>query len=71
MWLTAHPTPNHAVDVTDVVDAKFAAIFAHESQHPDPDRVRGFVGARLHAVAAQFDLGADRFAEGFAVYATG
>lgn len=71
MWLMAHPETNHAVDVTDVVDAKLAAIFAHESQHPDPTQVRGWVDSWLRSVAADFNLGEGRLAEGFAVYPTG
>lgn len=71
MWLTAHPTQNHAVDVTDVVEAKLAAIFAHESQHVDPSAVRGWVNTWLTSVAAEFGLGAGRLAEGFAVSQTG
>jgi LmbE family N-acetylglucosaminyl deacetylase len=71
MWLTAHPTQNHAVDVTDVVEAKLAAVFAHESQHADPILVRGWVNSWLTSVAAEFDLGEGRLAEGFAVFPTG
>lgn len=71
MWLTAHPTQNHAVDVTDVVEAKLAAIFAHESQHADPAMVRGWVNTWLTGVAAEFGFGEGRLAEGFAVFPTG
>jgi LmbE family N-acetylglucosaminyl deacetylase len=71
MWLTAHPTQNHAVDVTDVVEAKMAAIFAHVSQHAEPELVRGWVTGWLTSVAAEFDLGEGRLAEGFAVFPTG
>lgn len=71
MWLTAHPTQNHAVDVTDVVEAKLAAIFAHESQHADPALVRGWMDVWLTSVAAEFGLGEGRLAEGFAVFPTG
>jgi LmbE family N-acetylglucosaminyl deacetylase len=71
MWLTAHPTQNHAVDVTDVVEAKLAAIFAHESQHVDPTAIRGWVNGWLRTIGEQFDLGPGRLGEGFAVYSTG
>jgi len=71
MWLTAHPTQNHAVDVTDVVEAKLAAIFAHESQHIDPTQIRGWMNTWMTSVAAEFDLGEGRLAEGFAVFQTG
>lgn len=32
VWLMGHPSPNHAVDVTDVFDRKVAALTAHTSQ---------------------------------------
>ena len=32
IWLMAHPTPDHVVDITDVFDRKVAALRAHVSQ---------------------------------------
>ena len=32
LWLVAHPTPNHWVDITDAFDRKLAALQAHVSQ---------------------------------------
>lgn len=32
IWLMAHPTPDHVVDITDVFDRKVAALHAHRSQ---------------------------------------
>lgn len=32
LWLMAHPQPNHAVDITEVVGRKLAALAAHSSQ---------------------------------------
>lgn len=66
MWLMAHPEPNHAVDITDVFDAKIAALREHASQTGHrgdhlPDMLRQW-GSTL---AAQFGLGEDRLAEAF------
>lgn len=71
LWIMATAEPNRFVDVTDAVDRKFAALLAHESQHPDPDatvtRVRGWLAAT--AKAAGFDDG--RAVEAFRVVETG
>lgn len=32
LWLSGHPSPNHAVDVTDAVEAKIEALTCHASQ---------------------------------------
>lgn len=32
LWIMAHPQPNHAVDITEVMDRKVAALQAHTSQ---------------------------------------
>ena len=49
IWLMGHPDPNHAVDVTDVIDRKLAALRAHASQtgHMEDleERVRGMAAA--------------------------
>ena len=65
IWLMGHPDPNHAVDVTDVIDRKLAALRAHASQtgHMEDleERVRG-MGA---ASAEQAGLPEGRLAELF------
>ena len=60
---------DHAVDVTDLLDAKLAAIACHASQLPDPsdvlDRVRSWTAAN----AAAAGLAEGRYAERFNVIA--
>lgn len=47
VWLLGAPDPDRFLDVTDVVDRKFAAIAAHQSQVAEPEtmeeRVRGWL----------------------------
>lgn len=68
LWLMAHPAPAHAVDITATFDRKIRALQAHVSQTAHlgdglETRIRGWNGA----VAASFELGADRLAEAFSV----
>lgn len=65
VWLMAHPTPDHMVDVTDTIERKIEALLCHESQHQDPagvrERVRSWMG--VTAESAGWPVG--RFAEAF------
>ncbi len=65
IWMMAHPWPNHAVDITDVLDRKLAALRAHASQtghmHGLEDLIRSW-GADS---AAQAGLPEGRLAELF------
>ncbi|MFP5347818.1 MAG: PIG-L deacetylase family protein [Actinomycetes bacterium] len=72
LWLAAHPTPDHVVDITDTLDAKFAALAAHASQtsHSMDDIRRMFRGSLARA-ARSSGLGEGRFAEEFKVVYTG
>lgn len=65
VWLMGHPGADHAVDITDTFDQKLAAIAAHESQLPDPERVEQFVREWASSVAVANGLPEDRFAEVF------
>jgi LmbE family N-acetylglucosaminyl deacetylase len=70
VWLTASPRADHAVDVTDVVDRKLAALRSHVSQvgHlPDLDR---FVTDWMRHTARLLGLADDRLAESFHVVHT-
>lgn len=68
IWLMAHPTPDHVVDVTEVFDRKVAALRAHASQTAhrgdELDRflrqMSGFMGQRM-------GLPAGRLGEAFKV----
>ena len=68
LWIMEHPTSNHVVDVTDHFDAKIAALMCHESQHPDPDRIRQLMHDKLTATGVEYSLGEGRLGEKFAVY---
>jgi LmbE family N-acetylglucosaminyl deacetylase len=70
VWLTASPRADHAVDVTDVVDRKLAALRSHVSQvgHlPDLDR---FVTDWMRHTARTHGLPDGRLAEAFHVVHT-
>lgn len=68
LWLAAHPTRNHWVDITAVLDRKLDALRAHTSQtaHLGEDLDR-FVRDTWAEVAGEAGLGANRYAEGFFV----
>src|SRR4051794_11274826 len=71
VWLGASPRADHAVDVTDVVDQKVAALSCHKSQvsHlPDIDR---FVRGWMTQIAQRFELPEGRLAEAFQVVFAG
>ena len=68
VWIMEHPTSNHVVDVTHHFTAKIAALISHESQHPDPGRIKQLMRDKLSATAARFSLGEGRLGEEFAVY---
>ncbi len=65
VWVMGAPEPNTFIDVTDHVDAKLAALRAHESQtsHMDDldERIRGW----MSAAAERAGMPTDRFAEAF------
>ena len=70
VWLTASPRADHAVDVTDLAELKFAALRSHVTQvshHPD---VEQFVTAWMTQTAQRFDLPEGRLAEAFHVVHT-
>jgi LmbE family N-acetylglucosaminyl deacetylase len=72
VWLTAGPRPDHAVDVTDVVDRKFAALNSHVTQvsHQPEGQLEQFVTAWMQQTAQRFGLGEGRLAEAFHVVHT-
>jgi LmbE family N-acetylglucosaminyl deacetylase len=69
LWMSTHPTPTDAIDVTDKVDVKFEALMCHASQHPDPatmqERVRGW----MTLTAQAHGFGEGRYAEAYGVIA--
>jgi LmbE family N-acetylglucosaminyl deacetylase len=73
VWLGASPRADHAVDVTDVVERKFAALHSHVSQvgHYPEGGLEQFVSAWMRATAQAFGLAEGRLAEAFHVVYTG
>jgi LmbE family N-acetylglucosaminyl deacetylase len=71
VWLMAGPQPNRVMDVTDVIDRKFAALLRHESQHRDPAGMEERVRAWMQMTAQQFELPDGHLAEVFQVVTTG
>lgn len=68
VWLMAHLSTNHAVDVTDHLQAKMAALMCHQSQHRDPEQLEQLLTGHLADIATRHGMEAGRLAEPFAVY---
>ncbi len=65
VWVMAHPTLTHYIDITDAFPRKIAALRAHESQTAHMEDLEGFIrgwAARAGGLAG-FEEG--RLAEGF------
>jgi LmbE family N-acetylglucosaminyl deacetylase len=71
VWVTAAPRADHAVDVTDVVELKFAALKSHVSQVGHVEDLEKFVTEWMRLTAERFDLPEGRLAEAFHVVHTG
>ncbi len=67
LWLVAHPAPDHWVDVTDALDAKLAALAAHNSQTGHLEELGTMIRGALAGIAQQADLSEGRLAEAFKV----
>lgn len=72
VWLGASPRADHAVDVTDVVERKFAALESHVTQvgHMPEGRMREFVTGWMAQTARTHGLPEGRLAEAFHVVHT-
>jgi LmbE family N-acetylglucosaminyl deacetylase len=69
VWYTSGPSPDHAVDVTDMLDRKLAALARHTTQTSHVD-VSVFVRERMIAMAQAAGLPEGRLAESFSVFRT-
>ncbi|MCF6746690.1 PIG-L family deacetylase [Blastococcus sp. KM273128] len=70
VWLGASPRADHAVDVTDVVDRKFAALRRHATQVSHVPDLEGFVTGWMRQTGQRLGLPAGRLAEAFHVVHT-
>jgi LmbE family N-acetylglucosaminyl deacetylase len=71
VWLGASPRADYAVDVTDVVELKFAALKSHVSQVGHVPDLEKFVTEWMRVTAERFGLPDGRLAEAFQVVHTG
>lgn len=67
LWLMEHPETNHHVDITDVMNQKFAALESHHSQHRDPTHLFARVRDHLARNATTAGLPDGHYAELFTV----
>jgi LmbE family N-acetylglucosaminyl deacetylase len=70
VWFQAGPNPDHAVDVTDRLEQKLAALRAHESQTAHLADLEKLVRDRMVATAQATGLPEGRLAEAFTVLRT-
>ena len=70
VWLGASPRADHAVDVTDLVELKFAALKSHVTQVSHNPDLESFVSGWMSQTAQRFGLPEGRLAEAFHVVHT-
>ena len=72
VWLGASPRADHAVDVSAVLERKWAALGSHVSQvgHWPEGQMQTFVGGWMRETAKRFELPEGSFAEAFQVVHT-
>jgi LmbE family N-acetylglucosaminyl deacetylase len=70
VWLSASPRADHAVDVTKMVDRKFAALRCHATQTSHSPDLEKFVTDWMVQTAQRFGLPEGRLAEAFHVVHT-
>jgi LmbE family N-acetylglucosaminyl deacetylase len=70
VWYVGGPGPDHAVDVTDTFDRKFAALRAHVTQTSHMEDLGGMLRERLSTVASGLGLPEGRLAEAFTIIRT-
>jgi len=70
VWLTASPRADHVVDVTDVVELKFAALKSHVSQVSHMTDLEEFVTSWMRENGRRFGLPEGRLGETFHVVHT-
>jgi LmbE family N-acetylglucosaminyl deacetylase len=70
VWLGASPRADHAVDVTDVLDRKLAALRCHVTQTSHSPDLEQFVTDWMRRTGRQFGLAEGRLAESFHVVHT-
>ena len=70
VWVMAGPNPDHAIDITDTIDTKLAALRAHESQTAHMDDLEPLIRGWGERVASHFGLPEGRLAEAFQIVRT-
>jgi LmbE family N-acetylglucosaminyl deacetylase len=70
VWLMASPRAKEAVDITDVLERKIAALRCHRSQVGDGEHLEDLIRGWTARTAADLGLGEGRFAEAFQVVDT-
>ncbi|MBC7463902.1 MAG: PIG-L family deacetylase [Actinobacteria bacterium] len=70
VWVTAHATPDHWVDITDTFHMKMAALHSHASQTAHNAELENMVRAWGERNAAQAGLAEGRIAEAFKIVNT-
>jgi LmbE family N-acetylglucosaminyl deacetylase len=70
VWLGASPQADHAVDVTSLVELKFAALKSHVTQVSHTPDLETFVTGWMSQTAQRFGLPEGRLAEAFHVVHT-
>src|SRR3712207_6568691 len=70
VWLTSSPRADHVVDVTDVVELKFAALKSHLTQVGHMDDLEQFVTDWMRRTGRRMGLPAGRLGEAFHVVHT-
>ncbi|MGB5953764.1 MAG: PIG-L deacetylase family protein [Ornithinimicrobium sp.] len=67
IWLMAHPSADHPVDITETFEAKVEALQQHSSQTAHRDEMADMLRSWSTSIAERFDLPEGRLAEAFKI----